>query len=324
MSLHPASWAALGCIAATIAVALWRRWPATGVLIAGNVVVFLLSLAGPQFAEQFLLSDGRVYQTMSPLVSEQLLFHSGNLLEFVPIGVVQLVSHQFLHADFLHLFGNMLMLFFLGLPFEERIGARRFVAIYLFAGLVGALAELVVALPGTVRMLGASGAVAGVIGAFAVSHPNQQVPMPVPAIFITFFVRMRVWIAAVLFVTLQFVYMYAFGGRDNTAYIAHIGGLLGGALMSFLIVRRSKEAGVVRPVAVDLKNLARFANDPNTQQVLRHMQVNHDEPAVFQAWLDRFFTSATCPTCQHKVAPRHQGEVVCTQGHRFDVRQAKA
>jgi hypothetical protein len=54
------------------------------------------------------------------------------------------------------------------------------------------------------------------------------------------------------------------------------------------------------------------------------MQLNHDEPAVFQAWLDRFFATATCPTCRHKVAPRHHGEVVCTQGHRFDVRQAKA
>jgi hypothetical protein len=74
-------------------------------------------------------------------------------------------------------------------------------------------------------------------------------------------------------------------------------------------------------VAVELDALTPFAADPGTTQALAQMRSNHDEPQIFQAWLDRFFRTATCPTCQHKVMPRHHGEIVCTQGHRFDVRK---
>jgi hypothetical protein len=89
------------------------------------------------------------------------------------------------------------------------------------------------------------------------------------------------------------------------------------------MVVRGKVRAHRNPVAVDLVALGPFARDTGTSQALAQMKANHDEPQIFQAWLDRFFRTATCPTCQHKVMPRHHGEIVCTQGHRFDVRQDK-
>ena len=86
---------------------------------------------------------------------------------------------------------------------------------------------------------------------------------------------------------------------------------------------RGKVRAHRNPVAVDLGALGPFARDTGTSQALAQMKANHDEPQIFQAWLDRFFRTATCPTCHHKVMPRHHGEIVCTQGHRFDVRQDK-
>jgi hypothetical protein len=95
-----------------------------------------------------------------------------------------------------------------------------------------------------------------------------------------------------------------------------------GALLALLLLRHvHAPGGKEGRVAVDLPKLAPFARDASSRTVLAHMQTNHDEPEVFQAWLDRFFRTATCPTCSQRVTPGARGQVVCPGGHRFDVRR---
>ncbi|MCA1818874.1 MAG: hypothetical protein LC620_02280, partial [Halobacteriales archaeon] len=131
---------------------------------------------------------------------------------------------------------------------------------------------------------------------------------------------------ALLWVAYNLVYVFA-SVRDpaaggNVGYFAHLIGGLAGAVLAVVTLRHvSKAPGRGGPIAIDLGALGEFAHDAPTRDVLAHMRQNNDEPEVFQAWLDRFFRTATCPTCKHKVMPRHRGEVVCTQGHTFDVRQ---
>ncbi|MEA3165746.1 MAG: hypothetical protein QOJ26_612 [Thermoplasmata archaeon] len=313
MVLSPVSLIAVAVMLAAVAVGWSRRFLAVGALAIGNAIVLMLSSFGPQYDEHL-----SVVQAELGLWSPNLAFDPG-------LGVLQLFTSMFVHAGFWHLLSNLIILLAFALPFEERIGHRRFLLVYLMAGLIGSLVQVAAAYQSPILLMGASGAVAGVIGAFAASYPNLVVPLPLPLFVIMLFVRMRVWVAAIAFLALQLVLLSVSNGSltpDNTAYFAHLGGLGGGILAGLMLVR-GKVRAHRNPVAVDLGALGPFARDMGTSQALAQMKANHDEPQIFQAWLDRFFRTATCPTCQHKVMPRHHGEIVCTQGHRFDVRQDK-
>lgn len=314
MVLSPVSLIALAVMLAAVGVGWSRRFLAVGAIAMANVAVLILSSFGPQYD-----SELSVIQVELGLWSPNLAYEPG-------LGLLQLFSSMFVHADFFHLLSNLIILLAFALPFEERIGHRRFILVYLLAGLIGSLVQVGVSYQHPILLMGASGAVFGIIGAFAASYPNLVVPLPLPLFVIMFFVRMRVWVAAIVFAAFQLVYLATIASdaasADNTAYFAHLGGLAGGILAGFTLIR-GKVRAHRNPVAVDLGALSPFAHDLGTSQALAQMKANHDEPQIFQAWLDRFFRTATCPTCKHKVMPRHHGEIVCTQGHRFDVRQDK-
>jgi membrane associated rhomboid family serine protease len=310
MTLSPYSLLALAVMLASVGLAWSRRFIATGSLIIGNVVVFLISALAPVVA----FGDGA-----ASVVEVELGLSPANLAQDPALGALQLFTSMFLHASIGHIFGNMLVLLAFALPFEERIGARRFTLVYLASGVAAALTQVAL-VPNTPLLVGASGAVFGIIGAFAVSYPNLIVPLPLPLLFIMLFVRMRVWIGALVFGAIEFVIVQVSAPGDPVAHFAHLGGLAAGMLLALALVR-GKTPATRRPVAVDLGALTPFARDAGTAQALTQMRSNHDEPQIFQAWLDRFFRTATCPQCGHKVMPRHHGEIVCTQGHRFDVRQ---
>lgn len=330
MTLSPVSWIAVAVIAAAIAVAWSRRFLASACMAIANAAVALLTLFGPVRAGVLGAVDPLNAALVRPAIHNELGLYTPNLVALQPLGGLQLVSNLFVHEGLMHLLGNMIMLVAFGLPFEERIGHRRFLVLYLAAGLAGALAETLLNLGGSpVLMMGASGAIFGIMGAFAVRHPNQVVGVPLPLLFLLVRIPMRVIVGALLYVAYQLLYILvlaAGGPADHVAYGAHFGGLAMGVLLALTVLPRPgrRGEGGPGPVAVDLGAFSAFARDPQTKGVLAQMRSNHDEPAVFQAWLDRFFRTATCPTCSHRVMPRHRGEVVCTQGHRFDVRQVRA
>ncbi len=317
MSLSPVSFVAVAIILSALGIAWSKRFLAVGCLAVANLAIFLMSQFGPVT---------QVGSQMFPTVMWELGLHPFNLVDRPGLGILQLFTSMFVHAGWGHIIGNLLILLAFALPFEERIGGRRFVLIYLASGLVGSLVQVVSTAGDADVLVGASGAIFGIIGAFAASYPNVIVPLPLPLMFIMIFVRMRVWIAALVFSIAQ-VALYSIsnlsGGFDATAYMAHFGGLVGGIILGVTVVR-GRSGTARRPVAVDLDLLAPFARDAGTGQALSMMRENHDEPEIFQAWLDRFFRSATCPTCKHKVMPRHHGEIVCTQGHQFDVRKDRS
>lgn len=317
MTLSPYSLLAIAVILAAIALAWSRRFLASGALVIANLAVFLLTVMSP------LTNDAAYAPGQQPrLLQHELGLDTG--LEGNPLLVAtRFVTSMFVHADPFHLIGNLIILLAFALPFEERIGHRRFLVLYLASGLAGSFVQVGVSyFTGTGLLMGASGAVAGIIGAFAASYPNLVIPLPLPLVLVMFFVRMRVWIAAAVFSALQFLMIWVSDPADNTAYGAHLGGLAFGLLLGALL---SAQGGLARhkPVSVDLSRLAAFARDGGSRNALTNMEAYQGEPQVFQAWLERFLRSASCPTCSHKVMPRHEGEMVCTQGHRFDVRASK-
>lgn len=149
---------------------------------------------------------------------------------------VPLVTYAFLHADWLHLFSNMLFLFIFGDNVEDALGHVKYLLFYLVSAALAALAHTLIFPDSMGPLIGASGAVAGVLGAYAVLYPFARVfvlarivwlvPLPLPAIWM-----LGVWFATQLF--------YAFAGSNEpVAWWAHIGGVAAGAVLVLLLKRR--------------------------------------------------------------------------------------
>ena len=146
---------------------------------------------------------------------------------------------MFLHGGFFHLAGNMLYLWIFGDNVEDRIGPGRFVAFYLICGAIAALAQALPDTRSTVPMIGASGAVSGVLGAYVVLYPRANVLVAMP------FLLARV--PALLVLGLWFVgqfasAMFAEPGAGGVAFTAHVAGFVGGAVLVrwFLRDRRKR------------------------------------------------------------------------------------
>ena len=137
---------------------------------------------------------------------------------------------MFLHANLLHLGGNMLFLWIFGNNIEDHLGAIRYALFYLLGGIVAAGAHVVVQPDSTVPVIGASGAIAGVMGAYLVWFPNA----PILTLFIFFLILFRriraKWLLAFWFVSQFFV-----APGEGVAWVAHVGGFLFGVLVGLLV-----------------------------------------------------------------------------------------
>jgi membrane associated rhomboid family serine protease len=161
---------------------------------------------------------------------------------------VTLFTSMFMHGGLLHIGFNMLFLWVFGNNIEDALGRLKFVLFYLAAGLVAVYAQAAIDVGSTVPTIGASGAVAGVLGAYALLHPRAGV---LTLIFIIFFVTVVEIPAAILLAiwfVLQFVPAIADatttsvdGGEGGVAYLAHVGGFIFGlATIKLLATRRSE------------------------------------------------------------------------------------
>lgn len=165
-----------------------------------------------------------------------------------------LLTHMFVHAGWLHLFGNMIYLWVFGDNVEDRLGHARFLLLYVLGGLAAALAQTVTSFEATVPLVGASGAVAAVLGAYLVTYPHHRVAtlLTFPASLLAFVVRSRfnlilvavvelpAWLVLGGWVWLQLQGYATPGG--GVAYAAHLGGFVAG----ILLVRRLR-GGVAGP-----------------------------------------------------------------------------
>ncbi len=149
-------------------------------------------------------------------------------------------TSMFLHGGFVHIGSNMLFLWIFGNNVEDALGRVRFVAFYLASGVAAALVQIVSsAATGDVEvpMVGASGAIAGVLAAYMVLFPRARV---LTAIVIVVFVRL-VYVPAPFFIGLWFVLQVLgvlFGGQAGVAVFAHVGGFVGGWLLVRVVGRR--------------------------------------------------------------------------------------
>ena len=203
-------------------------------LIAVNVLVFLYELSlSPVELTTF-------FRTWA-VVPEQLTasFQGGEVTIFTAHEWFTLISSQFLHAGFLHIGGNMLYLWIFGNNVEEQLGRIRFLLFYLICGALAALAQWYFGMFSEVPSLGASGAIAGVMGAYIFRFPSVRILTIVPFGF--FFIPFR--IPAIFYLGIWFLQQAAYGlislnapanvgmAEGGIAYWAHAGGFVFGALL---------------------------------------------------------------------------------------------
>ncbi len=194
----------------------------TYVLIAINVVVFVsywTSLQGNDL-NQFLFLWG--------LVPARVLTGQGE---------IGLLTHMFLHGGWMHLAGNMLFLWIFGDNMEDAFGHVGFLVFYLICGLAAAVGQIVGDPSATQPMVGASGAIAGVLGGYLMLFPRARID--VLFIFVIFFrvFSIQAWI--VLGVWFGFQLLNGFGAvQDGVAYLAHVGGFVAGAAITLILVMR--------------------------------------------------------------------------------------
>ncbi len=153
-----------------------------------------------------------------------------------------LVTSMFLHGDFLHIIGNMIYLFIFGDNVEDRFGHTKYFLLYLIFGIVGGLTHSIIAvLSGGVNAfipaVGASGAIAGILGAYVVFFPNARIMSIVPSFF---FVRLA-RVPALIFIGFWFIIQLLYSSSITTvAYMAHIGGFIVGLIVAAALKQKAK------------------------------------------------------------------------------------
>ena len=195
-------------------------------LIIANVAVFLVQSGLPEsLAEAFIYQNALVpARYTQPGFADQLGLDRGNYLP--------LLTNTFMHAGWLHLIVNMWTLWLFGRPLEERVGAPRFVVFYLVCGAVASLAHFLFNLDSAVPALGASGAVAGILGGYTLLYPRAKVVLLTPVLFFPVAVPLPAVVYTALWFVIQIVGgIAAFAAPQDAggiAWWAHIGGFLAG------------------------------------------------------------------------------------------------
>jgi membrane associated rhomboid family serine protease len=208
-------------------------------LIAANAWMFYQELSAPD-TDRFILA----FATIPYDVTQGVVLPPPS----PPWPPLTVVTSMFLHGSWLHIAFNMLFLFVFGPAVEYVCGHARFLAFYLLCGLAGGAAQIAINPGSHVPALGASGAIAGVLGGYLVNFPFASVRTIVPILFIPLFVRLPAILVIGIWAATQFLNGFgtisdrAAESQGGTAYFAHIGGFCAGVLLIGLMSEKKKRA----------------------------------------------------------------------------------
>jgi membrane associated rhomboid family serine protease len=210
----------------------------TYALIGINVLVWLLELSlGDKFINGYSTVPYEITHH-TDLVGMQSVQAGGQSFPIhlyagpTPIYLTLLFS-MFMHASWLHIAGNMLYLWIFGDNIEDRLGHAKFLIFYLICGLAASAAEILFQANSIIPSLGASGAIAGVLGAYLVLFPKRQIRV----LMMRQIVNMPAFMVLGLWILLQIYSQVSVAGAEGggVAYMAHIGGFVAGVALIFLL-----------------------------------------------------------------------------------------
>ena len=203
------------------------------------VTYFLIGLCVLIFLAQF---SSQSYKTGQ-------LFYSYGLIPSVLMGnnelpmdlyavpaYLTIFTSMFMHGGFMHLIGNMLYMWIFADNIEDNLGPSKFLIFYLLSGIGAAMTQVLMDTQSQVPMIGASGAIGGVLGAYLINHPNAKVLVLIPFGFFSQILKIRALYVLGFWFILQFI---SSGG--GVAYGAHIGGFVSGMILILFFNTKSKK-----------------------------------------------------------------------------------
>jgi membrane associated rhomboid family serine protease len=253
---------------------------------------------------------GAIFAVMLAASDTRSLLYSSTFTDmgFLPHDLIDasrsytILTSMFAHAGPEHLVFNLLALIFLGTMFEQKIGTRPFMVIYLVTGVCGTLLFAAFRWNEMVIVVGASGAISGMLGAFARLFPNERLflfPMPFP---------MSIWVIALGFVGLQLIIALV---TANVAVEAHVGGFASGLLVAPYVAKLPLHQRVKRMVS--LNALRQLAKTPELKSMMRRIE-DEEIPDVRSAWIEEYLSKARCPHCGARIKVSRE-TITCERGH---------
>ena len=198
-------------------------------LIGSCVLIFLIQLGSQSY------HSGQLFYSYG-LIPSVLMGHNQLPLDLYVIpAYLTIFSSMFMHGGFMHLIGNMLYMWIFADNIEDNLGPRKFIIFYLLSGVGAAMTQVFMDTQSQIPMVGASGAIGGVLGAYLINHPNARVLVLIPFGFFSQLINIRALYVLGFWFILQFI---SSGG--GVAYAAHIGGFVSGMILILFFNKRVK------------------------------------------------------------------------------------
>ena len=225
-------------------------------IIAVTVLTFIIELAQGQGLKEFIYYYGLVpARYTEPQIAAD--FTTGQQ-------VLPFLTSMFLHGGFLHLLGNMWFLYIFGDNVEDQLGHIRYLVFYLLCGLASGVSHLVLNWHSNIPTLGASGAIAGVMGAYLILYPRAKVLAVIPLFFLPYFAEIPAFFFLGIWFLFQFLSAAVTAGKEvgGVAWWAHIGGFVFGIIFLKLFEMVPKTGG-----SEGIQRLTRKRTTPRLQMI---------------------------------------------------------
>jgi membrane associated rhomboid family serine protease len=199
------------------------------------VLVFILQISSTSY------QSGKLFYSYG-LIPAVLTGHKQLPAEIAMIAPeLTLITSMFMHGGFMHLIGNMLYLWIFADNIEDELGPVKFICFYLLSGIAAALTQVFLNTESTIPMIGASGAIGGVLGAYIVNHPKAKVIVLIPLGFFSQIVKIPALYVLGFWFILQFINSSLSSSEGGgVAYGAHIGGFIFGVVAILFFNKKNK------------------------------------------------------------------------------------
>ncbi len=178
--------------------------------------------------------------SLPPKIIDSFGFVPSSLVNLDPLAMPTLFTSMFLHGDLMHLIGNMLFLLVFGRKVETQLEVKNYLAFYLASGFTATMTHTVIQPDSTTPLIGASGAISGVLGAFLIYNPKARITLIPDPVLIYLLRRLTIRVSAWVFILIWFFLQLHFTTNPSSstiAFWAHIGGFLMGGTMALAVYK---------------------------------------------------------------------------------------